>query len=237
MSISHLKNKLVMHRVIFNPNVKWTPRKNPEIRHLDVSDLSIVTRRMANPYLQGRHTSHFEDMPNPYAYPSKIQPRTGPMPVPTMVTALHPLQPDWQLQRRYTLAVHKVESPDALPEHFSQFKPQNLEQECTLCLGIPSVEEPELLALDLGQWQRDADVLLQSLSHAGNSFQPTDRETRILESSSLHEKKVQGAQAVHSNAPRPQGYQSLCHVRWHLQFSNSIVSFKAATKVQPKGTL
>jgi hypothetical protein len=32
-----------MHGDIFNPNAQWTPQKNPEIRHLDVSDLSIVT--------------------------------------------------------------------------------------------------------------------------------------------------------------------------------------------------
>jgi hypothetical protein len=142
--------------------------------------------------------SHFQDMPNPYAYPSEISPRTLATPVPAMVTALRPSQPAWRLQRRYSPAVHEVEPQNALQEHFSHFKPRNLEQERNLRLGIPSVEEPELPALDWGQWQRDADVSLLTLGHvsydfgslAGNSFQPTDEETRVLQSSSLHERKV-----------------------------------------------
>ncbi len=82
-----------------------------------------------------------------------------------------------------------------LREHFSHFTPRNLEQER---LGLLKSEEPELPALDWGQWQRDADVSLLTLGHvsydfgslAGNSFQPTDEETRVLQSSSLHERKV-----------------------------------------------
>jgi hypothetical protein len=155
-------------------------------------------RRMANPYLQARHTSHFEGMPNPYAYPSAIPPRNHPAPVPRIVTAPRPPQPEWHLQRRYTTIVQQTSSPEAIQEDFCQFQPRNLEQERTLRLGIPAVEELDLPALDWGQWQRDADVSLQTLGHvsfdfgplAGNSFQPTDEETRVLESSSLHEKKV-----------------------------------------------
>ncbi len=154
--------------------------------------------RMVNPYLNGRATSHFEHMPNPYAYPTAIATRTVPKFVPAMVTALRPSQPAWRLQRRYSPAVHEVEPQNALQEHFSHFKPRNLEQEHNLRLGIPSVEEPELPALDWGQWQRDADVSLLTLGHvsynfgslAGNSFQPTDEETHVLQSSSLHERKV-----------------------------------------------
>jgi hypothetical protein len=115
-----------------------------------------------------------------------------------MVTALRPSQPAWRLERRYTPAVNKWEPQDALAEHFSQFQPRNLAQEHNLRLGVQPVEEPEVPTLDWGQWQRDADVSLLTLGHvsydfgslAGNQFQATDEETRILESSSQHEKKV-----------------------------------------------
>jgi hypothetical protein len=94
-----------------------------------------------------------------------------------------------------------VNSPEAIQEDFCQFQPRNLEQERTLRLGILAVEELELPALDWSQWQHDADVLLQTLGNlsfdfgplAGNSFQPTDEETPLLEWCSLHEKKVLNA--------------------------------------------
>jgi hypothetical protein len=52
--------------------------------------------------------------------------------------------------------------------------------------------------LDYGQWNRDADSLLDKLgllsydfgSLAGNSFAPTEEESHVIATSSLHEKKV-----------------------------------------------
>jgi hypothetical protein len=59
-------------------------------------------------------------------------------------------------------------------------------------------KESDLPDLDFGQWQRDADVSLETLGHDSydfgslidNSFKPTDKETCVLETSSLHKKKV-----------------------------------------------
>jgi hypothetical protein len=152
---------------------------------------------MANPYLNGRGTSYFEHMPNPYAYPTVIATRTVPTPIPAMVTYPRPSQPDCQLHHRDE-ASHKVESQEVFREHFSHFTRCNLDQEHTLHLGMPKLDKPELPVLDWGQWQCDANVLLLTLRHnpynfgslAGNLFKPTGRETRVLETSSSPEKKV-----------------------------------------------
>ena len=157
--------------------------------------------RLVNPYSNGRGTSHFNHMPNPYAYPTAIATRTEPASVPAMVTAPRPSQPDWRLHRRDepSFASQEVEPlGEVLREHFSHFTPRNLEQER---LGLLKSEEPELPALDWGQWQRDADVSLLTLgqdsydfgSLAGNSFKPTDEETRVIGATSQHEKKVMKA--------------------------------------------
>ncbi len=157
--------------------------------------------RLVNPYSNGRGTFHFNHMPNPYAYPIAIATRTKPASVPAMVTAPRPSQPDWRLHRRDepSFASQEVEPlGEVLREHFSHFTPRNLEQER---LGLLKSEEPELPALDWGQWQRDADVSLLTLgqdsydfgSLAGNSFKPTDEETRVIGATSQHEKKVMKA--------------------------------------------
>ena len=157
-------------------------------------------RRMANPYLNGRGTSHFQHMPNPYAYPTVNATRTVPPAIPAMVTAPRPSQPDWRLHRRDE-ASHEAESQEVFREHFSHFKPRNLDQEHSLRHGMPKSDKPELPVLDWGQWQRDANISLLTLGHdsydfgllAGNSFKPTDEETHVLATSSLHEKKVMKA--------------------------------------------
>jgi hypothetical protein len=148
---------------------------------------------MANPYLNGRGTSHFQHMPNPYAYPTANATRTVPTAIQAMVTAPHPSQPDWQLHHCDETS-HKAESQEVFREHFSHFKPRNLDQEHSLCLGMPKSDKPELR-------QRDADALLLTLGHdsydfgsfGGISFKPTDQETQVLETSSLHEKNVMEA--------------------------------------------
>jgi len=160
----------------------------------------LQPRRMANPYLIARGASHFQDMPNPYALPTDPPPRTQLITIPALVTAPRPSQVSWHLQPRYQDANESV--PQEVSQGlFPQFTPRNLEQEHRFRLGFPISEEPELPDLDFGQWQRDADVSLLTLGHdsydfgslSGNSFKPTEEESRVLETSSNHEKKVQKA--------------------------------------------
>jgi hypothetical protein len=49
---------------------------------------------------------------------------------------------------------------------FPNFSPRNLEQDIESEFRIvPNCKEPELPDLDFGQWQQDADVLLETLGH------------------------------------------------------------------------
>jgi len=156
-----------------------------------------LPQSMANPYLVSRGTSHFHDMPNPYALPGDPPPRNPLPPVPALVTAPRPSQPSWGIHARYE-PPYSSQLQEVSNRHFPQFTPRNLVLEDRFRLGIPNFEEPELPDLDFGQWQRDADVSLLTLGHdsydfgslAGNSFQPTEEESHVLETSSNHEKKV-----------------------------------------------
>jgi hypothetical protein len=114
-----------MQNIIAYHGSPGAARQPPQTRHLP-------PMRMVNPYSNGRGTSHFKDMPNPYAYPTAIATRTVPLPVPAMVTAPRPSQPAWHLHRRdeASLTSQEVEHPgEVLFEHFSHFTPRNLEQE------------------------------------------------------------------------------------------------------------
>ena len=157
-------------------------------------------KRMANPYLQGRGPSHFQDMPNPYALASDPPPRTRPASIPALVTAPRPVQPSWGVrQSHYEQQRPEYDSaPEVLQGRFPHFEPRNLALEDRFRLGIPYSEEPEMPDLDYGQWQSDVDVSLVTLGHdsydfgslAGNSFRPTEEESHVMGTSSTHEKKV-----------------------------------------------
>jgi hypothetical protein len=161
---------------------------------------------MVNPYLQRRRTSHLQDMPNPNAWPGDPPPRTlnaisvpTRVPIPVMVMmAQHSSQPTWNLEPRNEARHDFVLAQEVLQGRYPGCMPRNLVQEHNFCLGIPTSEEPELLELDFGQRERDADVSLLTLDHesydfsslAGNSFRPTEEDNHIMGSSSSHEKKV-----------------------------------------------
>lgn len=155
-------------------------------------------QRRANPYNQARGTSHFRDMPNPYAFPSSLPSIQEARPIPVMVTAPRPVQPSWQLQPRYEPRDEFVSAQEVLEGRFPDYVPRNLGRESSFQFGNPTFDEPELPDLDFGQWQRDADMSLLTLGHdsydfgsvAGNSFRPTEEEALVLGTSSSHEKKV-----------------------------------------------
>jgi hypothetical protein len=155
-------------------------------------------QRMANPYLSRRGTSHFQDMPNPFALPGD-PPYVPPPVVPTMAAAKRPPQPSWQLQPRYEPAqLRFVSALEVLGGRYPDCPPRNLAQEHDFELGISTFEEPELPELDYGQLQLDADLSLTSLglesydfgSLIGNSFKQTEEEAHVMGTSSSHEKKV-----------------------------------------------
>ena len=181
-----------MYRPTLHPyDGTFTPRRQPTLRH-------PPPPMLANPYLQRRGTSHFRDMPNPYALASDPGPRIYPTVLPVMVTETPPLQPSWRLQPRYEPRSQFVSAQEVLQGRFPGYSPRNLEQEHNFHLGIPVTEEPELPELDFGQWQRDADESLLTLGHTsydfgslvGNTFRPTEEESHVMGTSSSHEKKV-----------------------------------------------
>jgi hypothetical protein len=163
---------------------------------------------MVNPYLKGRGMSHFQDMPNPHAFPSNPPPRTLPAPIPVMatapalipamVTAPHHSQSSLHLHPRYEPRRDFVSAQEALHGYFPNYTPQNLVQEHDFHLGIQISKEPELPDFDFGQWQHDANVSLLTLSHdsynfrslAGISFRQTEEEAHFMGTSSLHDRKV-----------------------------------------------
>jgi hypothetical protein len=133
-------------------------------------------------------------MPNPYKFPAIMPPQIETTLDPRNVTEPFPSLASWSLQREAWSTF--VSAQHVLETGFPNFSPRNLERDIESQLRI--VPETELLDLDFGQWQQDAYVLLETLGHdsydsdslVGNSFKPTDKETRILETSSMHEKKV-----------------------------------------------
>jgi hypothetical protein len=96
---------------------------------------------MANPYLVRRGTSHFRDMPNPYALPGNPLHVVPPV-IPAMLTATRPSQPSWRLQPRYEPQLEFVSALEVLEGRYPDCTPQNLAQEhnfelsVTLCMCL-----------------------------------------------------------------------------------------------------
>jgi hypothetical protein len=103
----------------------------------------------------------------------------------------------WCLQPWYKLSHKFVPAQEVLQGCSSNYSPQNLKQEHNFSLVIPVSEELQLLLLDFGQWQCDANVLLLMPGHdsygcgslVGNSFRPTEEEAHLMGTSSLHKKR------------------------------------------------
>jgi hypothetical protein len=140
-------------------------------------------------------------MPNPYAFPAILPPQIEPSLAP-IVTAPLPSQASWRLQPRYEARSTFVSAQHVLETGFGNFSPRNIGPDIEFQFGIsPNCEEQHLPDLDFCLWQRDADVLLETLGHrsydfgsfVGNSFSPTEEETQVMGTTSTHEKKVQKA--------------------------------------------
>ncbi len=134
-------------------------------------------------------------------FPAILPPQIETTLDPRNVTEPLPSLASWSLQREAWSTF--VSAQHVLETGFPDFSPRNLERDIESQFGIiPNCKEPELPDLDFGYWQRDADVLLETLGQdsynfgffVGNSFKPTEKERRVLEMSSMHEKKFLKAQ-------------------------------------------